>query len=269
MARTLLLFLFSKRVDPYVNAIAHTYDKLGIGSVRLIHVRGAKTALSDSEASALSNQIWSEIESLSKGEYIDFSAGSLEGVSAVSLPRRQVNQSSRIDVYRRINEQLLDRRLVPLMYSDLKEGLELILKDCGGAQNCIVDLTAASKVPGIDIFSICLALGVQFMFTFELSDRPDPRKPEESLYHSLAPDAYGYTCLAESPAVKATQRALLRKEQLLWYVVVAALLVMLASLYVYFVAGAQSVPLQILNLLAAVVGIITPLFALVSQRGKG
>lgn len=100
MAKTLFLFLFSSQVDSYINAIAYTYEEMKIEAVRLVYVKGTTTELTDSKASTLSNQIWSRIESL----------------------------KDEARIYARINEKLLDRQLIPIEYSDLKNRLSQITK---------------------------------------------------------------------------------------------------------------------------------------------
>jgi len=241
MGKTLLVFLFSDRVDSYINAIAHVYDHMQIDAVRLVYVKGTKTGLTDAQASTVSNQIWGRLEKLA----ID-----------------------KDDIYKRVNERLLDRQLLPLEYMSLKEGLEKIVKKQGGNGNCIIDLTGASKAPSIEVFSVCLALGIKSVYTFELSTRPDPSNPESSLYHSLGKEGYSYTCLNDTDPVKASQSALLRKSPFLWYVCAISLIVMVISLYILGTIGPNNVAVQGLNLAASIVGLGSPILALLVQRRR-
>lgn len=241
MARTLFLLLFSDRVEPYINAIAYTYDNLQIESIRLVYVRGTRTGLTDTQASAVSNQIWGRLESLAKGNS---------------------------DIYKRVNERLLDRQLVPIDYPKLKESLGRLIRKHDGPRNCIIDLTGASKAPSIDVFSVCLALGIRSVYTFELATRPNPSDPDSSLYHALDKEGYSYTCLSNTEPVKASQSALLRKSSLLWYIGAISLVVMTISLYILVTIGPNNIAVQGLNLAAAVVGLVSPFLALIEQRRR-
>ncbi|HEY9848936.1 MAG TPA: hypothetical protein V6D28_05735 [Leptolyngbyaceae cyanobacterium] len=266
MPKTLLVFLFSKTIDTYVNVIAYACDQLEVTRIKFVHVLGTKPALSKPDAKDISEKICCQIESLSKGNYIvDFETGSKNAIKLYSsLGSTTMSGVKKLNVYNQVYKQLRILPLEPefLSYSNLRQDLQSILKKCGGSRECIVDITAASKVLSIDIFSICLALGVPSVFTFELKKPANKQHPEESLYHSLEPESYSYTHISESPPIKTSQSTLFRKEQLLWFVVAASLLLMTVSLYIYFSSGTQSMFLQVVNLLAAVIGIVAPLFSL-------
>jgi hypothetical protein len=239
MNRTLFIFLFSDRVDPYVNAIVYAYDNMGVTSVRLVYVRGTRTGLTESEASAAFNQVWSRVEKLAAGN---------------------------AEVYKRVNERLLDRQLIPVDYSDLKRSLSHLVKKHGGPRHCVFDLTGASKTPSIGVFAVCLAIGVKSVYTFELADRPDPDDPDSFLYHALDEEQYSYTCLTDTEPVRRSQSALLRKTSLFWYIFFISLVVMAVSLYTLVVVSPDNMMVQSLNLAAAVVGLASPFFALIQQR---
>ena len=243
MAKTLFIFLFTSQVDSYINAIAYTYDEMRIEAVRLVYVKGTATELTDSKASTLSNQIWSRIESL----------------------------KDKAKIYEQINERLLDRQLIPIEYSDLKKRFSQITKKQGSLRNCIVDLTGATKVPSIDVFSVCLALGIRSIYSFELVEKPnynDPDyNPDNFLYDALnEKDDYLYTCISNTDPVKASKASLLRKSFLLWYIGAFSLCVMVASLYLLLAFGSDNIAVQSLNVAAAVVGLVSPIFALAEQR---
>lgn len=242
MAKTLFIFLFSSQVDSYINAIAYTYDEMKIEAVRLVYVKGTKTELTDSKASTLSNQIWSRIENL----------------------------KNRAKIYEQINERLLDRQLIPIEYSDLKSRFNQITKKQGSLRDCIVDLTGATKVPSIDVFSVCLALGIRSIYTFELAKKPnykDPDyNPDDFLYDALNKNDYSYTCVSNTEPVRTSQASLLRKSFLLWYIGTFSLCVMIGSLYLLLAFGSNNIAIQGLNVAAAVVGLVSPIFALAEQR---
>lgn len=241
MSRTLFVFLFSDRVDSYINAVAHAYDKEQVDAVCFVYVRGTPTGLTDILANTVFSTIANRLEELSRGG---------------------------AEIYQRIQARLLDRRLLPLDYSSLRSGLSRELNKCGGANKCMVDVTGAAKGPAIDVFSVCLALGVRSIYTFELKNKPDPANPEKSLYHFLGPNDYSYTRLTETEPVKSSRAVLLRKFPMLWYVVGIALAAMIITLIILVSAGPDNVVLQGINLLAAVVGLFSPLIALFQESRR-
>jgi hypothetical protein len=242
MVKTLFLFLFSDRVDTYINAIAYAYDKMDAKAVRFVYVKGTKIGLKDdTQASAVFTEIWNRLQSLASGSG---------------------------EIYKQLDERLLDRQLIPIDYPELKSDLGHLIKRQGGARNCIIDLTSASKVASIDVFTVCLALGVKSVHTFELDPKPDPRTPEKFLYHALSKGAFSYTCLTSTPPVQASQSSLLRKSYVLWYVGIVSLIIMVVSLYILATLGPNSSFVQLLNLTAAVVGLASPALALIEQRRK-
>jgi hypothetical protein len=241
MTKTLFLFLFSDNPDAYVNAITYAYDVMDVQAVKFIYIGGTKIgAKGTTQASSEFNNVWHRLQDL----------------SVVA------------DIYKQMDNRLLDRQLIPVDYAVLKSDLERLIKLSGGAPNCIIDLTGMPKGASIDVFTVCFALGIKSIYTFELKKRFDPKMPDQSLYHSLTDDSYSYTCLTSTPAVQASQASLLRKSHLLWYVGGLALIVMLASLYILVSIGPNSSFVQYLNLAAAVVGLASPGLALLEQRRK-
>lgn len=152
----------------------------------------------------------------------------------------------------------------------LKTVLVKLQKKQGSLRNCIVDLTGATKVPSIDVFSVCLALGIRSIYTFELAKKPnygDPNyNPNDFLYDALNKNDYSYTCVSDTEPVRASQASLLRKTSLLWYIGAFSLCVMVASLYLLLTFGSENIAIQGLNVAAAVVGLVSPIFALAEQR---
>ncbi|ASC70461.1 uncharacterized protein XM38_014000 [Halomicronema hongdechloris C2206] len=240
MLKTLLVFLFSPNVDSYINAISYAYENMGIEAIKLIHIKGTETGITDSEASNISSKIWGRLGDLSSR----FSG-----------------------VYKQINEQLLKRELIPIEYSNLKRELYQVIKSQKNTK-WIVDLTTAPKRPSIDVFAVCLALGIESVYTFELKPKYDPNRSDDFLYHVLNETDYSYTCLSKTDPVRNSQSSLLRKSYLLWYVGAISLVVMLISLIVFITIGPESSFIQGLNLTAAVVGLISPAFALVDQKRR-
>ncbi len=244
MSKTLYLFLFSPQTDSYVNALSYTYDKMKIESVVLIYVKGTPTGLNDADAIALSNKIWNRIEQISQ----------------------------KASIYKQINDRLIDRQLLAVDYKDLKIRLRQIVKRTKNVRDCIVDITGASKVPSIDVFSVCLAIGIKSVYTFELIKRIKFNHPnfdsDSVLYHQLNEQDYSYTCLTNTEPVKSSQASLLRRSSLFWYIGVSSLLIMLSSAFLLIKFGSDNLAIQGLNMAAALVGVISPVIALAEQKQK-
>jgi hypothetical protein len=85
---------------------------------------------------------------------------------------------------------------------------------------------------------------------------------------NLSKSDYSYTCLSNTEPVRASQASLLRKSSLLCYVGAFSLFVMITSLYLLLSFGTDNIAIQGLNLAAAVVGLVSPVFALAEQRQK-
>jgi len=243
MANTLFLFLFSYNPDSYVNVITYTYDKMDIDKIKLVYIKGIATGLKAAQASNLSTKIWSRVAEL----------------------------QDKHPIYKNVNERLLDRQLVPIEYRNIKNDLNQVLKGQISFKNCIIDITGATKVPSIDIFSICLALGANSIYTFELFKKQNEDDPtynlDNLLYHSLSEKDYSYTCVSNTEPVKSSQASLLRKSLLLWYLGGFSLFLMMVSLYLLSVSK-ENVFIQILNLAAAVSSLFSTIIVLVEQKHK-
>lgn len=235
---TLILFLSTSRVDPYVNAIAYAFDRLHITAVKLVYVSGSTTGLTVSEAADVSNAIWNRVSQL----------------------------SATAEVYHRLHERLLDRHVKQVDYTNLKSEFAQLVQTQHGPKRCIVDLSGASKAASLDIFSACLAIGVSRVHVFELRNPADPSAPEKSLYHSLDVADYSYTCITDSPPVQASRTSLLRTSTLAWQVGFGAIGLLALTLLLALALGWDSLWLQVLNLTAAVVSVLSPLLAYLQYR---
>ena len=151
-------------------------------------------------------------------------------------------------------------------YDKMKSQFSALIKQAGGPRHCIFDLTGAAKGPSIDIFAMCLAMGITSVFLFELADPFDKDNPDNSLYHNLSDSGYRYTCLSSTAPVQASQSLLLRKAPMLWATVFASSIAIIVTVTLGLVAGPNSTPFQWLNIIASVVGLLAPMFALVQSR---
>lgn len=187
MDKCLLMFLFSDTIDTYVNVIAHAFDSedLRVRKVVLIHVIGTKADIDDTEAGMVNTRIWRQFESLANGEHIQFPhISELRTNLQATEQKKQLPLNSNLSVYRRINERI-EHSLSRIENLKIQEQLSMIIKREGGRKKCILDITATTKVPSINIFSVCMALGIDNLYVFELKQNVNRNNPELSLYHNL------------------------------------------------------------------------------------
>lgn len=274
MSKTLVIFMFSPNVDTYVNSISFCHDQMGINKVRLVHVKNAITGLeSDTQASIVSNRIWNQIQSLSEGKYIYFPRffNSQDGVPSKQSKKEEFEveeiSDGNINIYQRVHGRLLDRHLLAVDYQNLKDEVASIIKAQGGNDSCILDVTAATKVPSIDIFAITLALGLKNLCVFELDEPPNREAPHKSLYHALAQSQkFKYTDLLSTPPVQASHGSLVRKSPVLWFTAGIFALVLLTALLSMIFFGIENILLTLIGLVSAIIGIVSSVFALIDHR---
>lgn len=269
MDKCLLMFLFSDTIDTYVNVIAHAFDSedLRVRKVVLIHVLGTKADIDETEAGMVNTRIWRQLESLANGEYIQFPRISeLRTNPQAPEQKKQLPIHSNVSIYRRINEKI-EHSLSRIENSKIQEQLNGIIKKEGGRKKCILDITATTKVPSINIFSVCLALGIDNLYVFELKQSVNRNVPELSLYHNLINQQdFAYTCLTKNETVSASRSSLVQKSTLLWILLTTSSMVLVASFSALYFYGSESFGIQLINLIASVTGIGSSAFALIEQR---
>lgn len=271
MGRTLLIFMLSPNVDSYVNAITYTCDRMNVNSVRLVYTAD-RAAVGDTSiepgpgqagAAELFKRIKEKIEQLSNGYYVSYLP---QGTSQAQLLRRQEGRA----VYTIACKCLTDYELIRIDYPRLRKDLSQIIKRYGGSDNCIIDVTGASKSLSVDIFSIALAIGAKHIYTFELVPSRS-RNPEDSLYPLLRPGAYTYTSLSGSQLVRESRAALLQKSLVFRQIMVVSILSIisiLVSLFTLKVFGPQSEALTIVSLVSSIVTVISFASWVILERPK-
>jgi hypothetical protein len=197
MPKTLLLFLTSPTVDTYVNAIAHAYDKLEVDRYIVVRVKNSPATLRDEreKPQEIRDRILTQIGLLAKGKYAD----------------RQLPSAPELSIYQRMYDglKLGDEEID---YTNLRIELVGLIKKYGGTNQCIVDLTGASKSLAVDIVVMCLAIKLNMVFMFDLNVKIDRNRPEDFLYHRLRQNFdYDYYQFTRSPVVLSGQTTYLRK----------------------------------------------------------
>jgi len=165
---------------------------------------------------------------------------------------------------------LADYELIKIDYPNLRGELSRIIKRYGGSDNCIIDVTGASKSLSIDIFSVALAIGARHIYTFELVPSRS-RNPEDSLYPSLRPGSYAYTSLSGSELVKESRASLLRKSLIFRQIMIISILSIISiviSLSTLKIFGSQSEALTVVSAVSSIVTIISFISWVILERPK-
>lgn len=270
MDKTLIIFLFSDNRDPYVNAITHAVksEDIRVRKIRFIHVQEAVTDLTNNRAKTIFQDVFRQMTSLSQGKYITFARYGQDGKQLSEESTSTLTINSRIGLYTEAYDLIREYTLSHVPRSDLKKDLKKLIKAEGGNQQCLVDITAAIKSPAIEVFAVCLSLGMSRIYSFELVDRFDPKAPEKSLYHALPNDKFFYTLITDIPLVKESISSLTRKSTLILRVGIAGLVTAILSIGIYFAFGANSPFIQILSILGTVIGIISIVPVVLDNLGK-
>lgn len=203
MSKSLFIFMISTNVDTYINPITHCFEHLKVSSVYLTYVKNAPTGLkSDRQAKELVENIKEQFITLSNGKYKDFSRAYTDPSKEIE-PNIKSLDGQNTSIYGEAYSSLMFKPYT-IDYNNLKEGIESIVQHNHDANFCILDVTAASKVPSIELFGFALAMNIKHIHVFELSIRHDRDDPVKSLYHnvsgmhseSLNGDIYKYANLA-------------------------------------------------------------------------
>jgi hypothetical protein len=255
MSKTLLVFLFSTNVDSYINVIAHGYRHLGIKRVSLLHIEGASTGVNSEVATQLATRIWAGINGLAQGKYLDFSKDPSGLADISTIPALPLEESGVATLYAEIDKNIRERRIVSLNQPTITTDLQKIIEEHGGKGLCVLDVTAATKVPSVDIFSVCLAIEMHNLFTFELLRRPFSTDRVNNLYHALTANDYEYTPLTDRPAVRNARRLIKKRIRLLGYIVGVTLLTASVSLILLAIQRPAEDYLSVVGSIASLVGL--------------
>jgi len=174
MARSLLVFIGSPNVDSYINAMSRSVDEYKIEEIVLIKVAGLRS-LENIEANKVKKNIENAVLELVDGIYRD------KGV-AIQAPG-----SKNFKNYEQVND-LFNRSLgIKTIESDSLRDEIAKLKNKYG-QDTICDISGMPKKPAIEVWTACLAIGLEVTF-FELNRKPSGA---DTLYHNLKPGEYTY-----------------------------------------------------------------------------
>lgn len=155
MSETHILFLFviSKNVDSYINTLACFYREYQITKIVFIGIKNIPIKTNDSKTEDIIDSIRKRLEEI-----------------------KQYNE-----LYEEVRK--LDYEIKSVNYKTLKKDLIPLFRK--NKNNISVDITGCPKRFAIDIMSICLALGVENVYSFELLKPPDISNKNLLLYHNL------------------------------------------------------------------------------------
>lgn len=193
MDRTLLVFVGSSNVGPYVNAMANAVNKYGVDRIALINLVEPPSREQVNFIDFANTDLWNTVCGLVEGVY---KWKDRKGKShTVPVP-----EAKGYEAYKKLWEKIGESHLlVKVRYKFLREDIER-LREIYGADS-IVDLTGTPKRIAIDILAACLAVGMSRIMLFELNRLFD--NEVESLYHNLAESDYTHVLLPDSEQLMA------------------------------------------------------------------
>lgn len=138
-----------------------------------------------------------------------------------------------------------------------------MIKKHGGIKNCIFDLTSGTKIPTFDIYSICIALGIKYIFIFELSEPFDKKNPQKSLYHCVElNNKYRHLNISNNLPITESHKSLIRTNQLRIPVMLILLFTGFVLVVIALYGNINNFFIQFLNILAIIITIVSPVLSL-------
>jgi hypothetical protein len=275
MNKTLHLLVTSERPDTYLNSVAHCILNEGVTEVVFLYVHGvedgperAARAASTNRSATVARWVTSMAEDLAAGEYRYY----VGDKARTKVDLRQICTSEQIAAMQQIYRQLLESRIHwdhrDIRYSDLRKEISAIAIRKPPA---IVDVTSVKKTFLGDLVAASIIEGLDSLYTFDLSQRPDFDQPWSMLYHALKdPSAseskYKYTNLLETPIFRDCSRSLLVRRPYFRVAALLSILLFTATFGAYFLWGSSSELVQGTFVLSSVASIVSLLFNLFSPK---
>ncbi|HNN27269.1 MAG TPA: hypothetical protein PKK18_12585 [Chitinophagales bacterium] len=173
---TLLVFVLSPNIPPYINSITHAVKHHGVNKIIFLNINNAPVGETH-DFPRFMRQFSEIVNGLAnntfEGEKIDI--GTFDGYTLLK---------SVFTTYK------IER---DVSYDFLKSNISGIIKEYG--DDCFLDLTGVPKRLAFDIFIACSYLGLERMIIFELKTN---KRNAAALYHNLQPTEFEYVFLPKS-----------------------------------------------------------------------
>ncbi len=197
MAKTLFLFVTSRRPDAYCNAITYCVEKMEVDRVVCVNIKEMPSTMNEADPHQISDEIKQFIRYLFNGKYASYKAHELI-LSDL--------EKSGYEVYQRCFEKVTEWTVLTIEYKNLRTAIKNFIRRNPG---CIFDVTSLKKHLMADILACCIAMGMKNVYSFDLKIPLDFEHSESMLYHSLGKDDFLYTNLLDSEPVRESLKLVL------------------------------------------------------------
>lgn len=250
------------RPDQYLNSIVHCIEK---GIQKIVFVQVDDTRMEQINLNSLSTSVYNLLKDLSKGFY-RYYTGDLKDQTVQLNTEYNIEEIASLKAkYGFCLSDSINWSVKRVAYLDLR----VFMSSLSTGKDIIVDVTAISKVYMGDILACSLLEGIDGIYTFELLDKPNFDKPWQTLIHDLeAKKAYRYTNLVETSIFKESRKSILIRTTPLRASIIGAVLCICIAIVATFFFGANSVFVQILNIIGTVLGIISFVLIYFPVRAK-
>lgn len=185
MGRSLLVFIGSPNVGPYINAMANAVVKYDVDSITLVNIVESPSGQQVDFETFANKVLWDTLCGLVEGVYKELKRGS------TSYQETSVPEASKSEAYKKLKHVFgNDHSLAKVCYPFLTEDIEK-LKNTKGP-DVIIDLSGVPKRASIDVLTACLAVGITDVMLFELEV---PSSGVQTLYHNLQEKDYTHVVL--------------------------------------------------------------------------
>lgn len=260
MAKTLFLFVTSRRPDAYCNAITYCVEKMEVDRVVCVNIKEMLSttdeaeALNEADPHKTSDEIKQFIRYLFNGKYASYKADELI-VSDL--------EDSGYEVYRRCFEKVTDWTVLTIEYKNLRAAIKDFIRR---NPNCIFDVTSLKKHLMADVLACCIAMRMKNVYSFDLKVSPDFEHPESMLYHSLGKDDFLYTNLLDSEPVRESLRLVLAMTGATKVAIsLTVILIVSLSVLLFF---SHKTPLLLLSIASSIASITSLVLQFVPSKNK-
>ena len=257
MAKTLFLFVTSRRPDAYCNAITYCVEKMEVNRVVCVNIKEMlsttdEEGLNEVDPHEISAEIKQFMRYLYNGKYASHRANELI-LSDLEY--------SGYEVYQQCFEKVTDWTVLTIEYKNLRAVINDFIRR---NHNCIFDVTSLKKHLMVDILACCIAMRLNNVYSFDLKIPPDFEHPEIMLYHSLGKDEFSYTNLLASKPVRESLRLVLAMTGATKIAIsLTVILIVSLSVLLFF---SHRTPLLLLSIASSIASITSLIFQFVPSK---
>ena len=241
MSKSLLVFVGSSNVGPYINVMANSVSTYGVDRIVLVNILSTPSGQQVNFVKFVNEILWNTVSDLIENKF--------------ESQTFQISKDFR--AYKDL-EQVFGKghALDKVNYQFLRKDMERMSEIYG--TDAIVDISCVPKRWAIDILTACLAAGMSNVMLFELKR---PVGGIQSLYHNLDEKDYEHVVLPNwEPLVGNIEFFSARQNrQKLWKVIISivtSLILVIASQFVQIFFGVSNWFNLILVVAITVIGLV-------------